>query len=105
MNKLIFVAGLALALSFSAQAADTKPTEKKPAVTKPAEKKPADKKPADKKPADKKPVEKKPAAKGPEHVHCDIKKDPKCKDVVKKPLTKEEREAKKKAKEAASATK
>ena len=100
MNKLIFVAGLALALSFSAQAADTKPTEKKPAVTKPA-----DKKPADKKPADKKPVEKKPAAKGPEHVHCDIKKDPKCKDVVKKPLTKEEREAKKKAKEAASATK
>jgi RalA-binding protein 1 len=100
MNKLIFVAGLALALSFSAQAADTKPTEKKPAVTKPAEKKPADKKPADKKP-----VEKKPAAKGPEHVHCDIKKDPKCKDVVKKPLTKEEREAKKKAKEAASATK
>ena len=95
MNKLIFVAGLALALSFSAQAADTKPTEKKPAVTKPA----------DKKPADKKPVEKKPAAKGPEHVHCDIKKDPKCKDVVKKPLTKEEREAKKKAKEAASAPK
>lgn len=90
MNKLIFVAGLALALSFSAQAADTKPTEKKPAVTKPA---------------DKKPVEKKPAAKGPEHVHCDIKKDPKCKDVVKKPLTKEEREAKKKAKEAASAPK
>jgi len=100
MNKLIFVAGLALALSFSAQAADTKPTEKKPAVTKPA-----DKKPADKKPADKKPIEKKPAAKGPEHVHCDIKKDPKCKDVVKKPLTKEEREAKKKAKEAASAPK
>ena len=100
MNKLIFVAGLALALSFSAQAADTKPTEKKPAVTKPA-----DKKPADKKPVEKKPVEKKPAAKGPEHVHCDIKKDPKCKDVVKKPLTKEEREAKKKAKEAASATK
>ena len=95
MNKLIFVAGLALALSFSAQAADTKPTEKKPAVTKPA----------DKKPADKKPIEKKPAAKGPEHVHCDIKKDPKCKDVVKKPLTKEEREAKKKAKEAASAPK
>ena len=80
MNKLIFVAGLALALSFSAQAADTKP-------------------------ADKKPVEKKTAAKGPEHVKCDIKKDPKCKDVVKKPLTKEEREAKKKAKEAASATK
>ena len=34
MNKLIFVAGLALALSFSAQAADTKPAEKKPAVTK-----------------------------------------------------------------------
>jgi hypothetical protein len=85
MNKLIFVAGLALSLSFSAQAADTKPTEKKPAVTKSAEKKPA--------------------AKGPEHVHCDIKKDPKCKDVVKKPLTKEEREAKKKAKEAAPATK
>lgn len=90
MNKLIFVAGLALALSFSAQAADTKPAEKKPAVTKPAPKKEA---------------AKKPAAKGPEHVHCDIKKDPKCKDVVKKPLTKEEREAKKKAKEAASAAK
>jgi len=89
MNKLIFVAGLALALSFSAQAADTKPAEKKPAVTKPAPKK----------------AEAKPAAKGPEHVHCDIKKDPKCKDVVKKPLTKEEREAKKKAKEAATATK
>jgi hypothetical protein len=94
MNKLIFVAGIALALSFSVQAADTKPVEKKPAVTKPAEKKPAPKK-----------AETKPAAKGPEHVHCDIKKDPKCKDVVKKPLTKEEREAKKKAKEAASATK
>jgi hypothetical protein len=90
MNKLLFVAGLALALSFSAQAADTKPTEKKPAVTKPAVTKPA---------------EKKPAAKGPEHVKCDIKKDPKCKDVVKKPLTKEEREAKKKAKEAESAAK
>ena len=33
-------------------------------------------------------------------VHCDLKKDPKCKDVTKKPMTKEEREAKKKAKEA-----
>ena len=90
MNKLIFVAGLALALalSFSVQAADTKPADKKPAVTKPA---------------DKKPAAKKPAAKGPKHVKCDIKKDPKCKSVVKKPLTKEEREAKKKAKEAAAA--
>ena len=29
-----------------------------------------------------------------------LKKDPKCKDVTKKPMTKEEREAKKKAKEA-----
>jgi hypothetical protein len=33
-------------------------------------------------------------------VHCDLKKDPKCKDVTKKPMTKEEREAKKKTKEA-----
>jgi hypothetical protein len=31
-----------------------------------------------------------------------LKKDPKCKDVTKKPMTKEEREAKKKEKEAAA---
>jgi len=33
-----------------------------------------------------------------EHVHCDVKKDPKCQNVIRKPKTKEEREAEKAAK-------
>lgn len=57
--------------------------------------------PAKKEPAKKTAPAKKAEAPKTPTVHCDLKKDPKCKDVTKKPLTKEEREAKKKAKEAA----
>lgn len=78
MNKFILAISLALAVpAFAAEPAKKEPAKK----AAPAKKAEAPKTPA---------------------VHCDLKKDPKCKDVTKKPLTKEEREAKKKAKEAAA---
>ncbi len=93
MKHMIFVAGLALALSYPAQAAEPMKKMERPDISKtePAKKEPA-----------KKDTKKTPPPKPAEKVHCDLKKDPKCKDVAKKPLTKEEREAKKKAKEAAA---
>jgi hypothetical protein len=83
MNKFILAISLALAVpAFAAEPA--KEPAKKAAPAKKAE------------------TAKKPEAPKTPEVHCDLKKDPKCKDVTKKPLTKEEREAKKKAKEAAA---
>jgi hypothetical protein len=78
MKQLILALGLALAVPTFAAEPAKEPVKKAPA---------------------KKAETKKEAVPA---VHCDIKKDPKCKDVVKKPLTKEEREAKKKAKEEAA---
>jgi len=75
MNKFILAISLALAIpAFAAE--PTKEPAKKAA---PAKKAQAPKTPA---------------------VKCDLKKDPKCKTVTQKPMTKEQREAKTKAKEA-----
>jgi hypothetical protein len=75
MNKFILAISLGLAIpAFAAE-----PTKEPAKKATPATKAQAPKTPA---------------------VKCDLKKDPKCKDVTKKPMTKEQREAKKKAKEA-----
>ena len=56
---------------------------------------------ANKKVAPKKKDPNAPPVKKAEAVKCDLKKDPKCQNVIRKPKTKEEREAEKAAKEAA----
>ncbi len=109
MKHVIFVAGLALALSYPVQAQEKKPAEKTPPVAvdtkkvkieRPdAEKAKQAEKDANKKPAPaKKGDPKAPPPKPAEHVKCDVKKDPKCQNVIRKPKTKEEREAEKAAK-------
>lgn len=103
MKQLFLVAGLALALAFPVQAKDEKNPPvavdlKKTKIERPdAEKaKQAEKEANAKKAPAKKGEPKKPAPKPADKVHCDIKKDPKCQNVIRKPKTKEEREAEKK---------
>lgn len=104
MKHMIFVAGLAFALAMPVHAEDKKESNppvkvdlKKAKIEKPD---PAKAKEAEKaqkaKPANK--DAKKAPVKKAEAVKCDLKKDPKCKDVIRKPKTKEEREAEKAAK-------
>ena len=108
MKHIIFVAGLALALSYPVQAQEKKDAQKNPPVAvdtkkmkieRPdAEKAKQAEKDANKKPAPaKKGDPKAPPPKPAEKVHCDVKKDPKCQNVIRKPKSKEEREAEKSA--------
>ena len=105
MKNIIFVAGLALALALPVQAQEKNPPvavdTKKVKIERPdaAKAKEAEKE-ANKKVPPKKTDPKAPPVKKAEAVKCDIKKDPKCQNVIRKPKTKEEREAEKAAKEA-----
>jgi len=104
---MIFVAGLAFVLSAPVHAQEKKEASppvavdtKKIKIERPdAAKAREAEKEANKKPAPpKKGDPKAPPPKPVEHVHCDVKKDPKCQNVIRKPKTKEEREAEKAAK-------
>lgn len=109
MKHMIFVAGLAFALAMPVHAQtnkeDNPPVKvdpKKIQIQRPdAAKAREAEKEANKKVAPKKTDPNAPPVKKAEAVKCDIKKDPKCQNVIRKPKTKEEREAEKAAKEAA----
>jgi Skp family chaperone for outer membrane proteins len=106
MKNIIFVVGLALALASPLQAQEKSPPvsvdPKKIQIERPdAAKAKQAEKDANKKVPPKKTDKNAPPVKKAEAVKCDIKKDPKCQNVVRKPKTKEEREAEKAAKEAA----
>lgn len=106
MKHMIFLAGLALAVAMPIQAQDKKPADppvavdtKKIKIERPdAAKAREAEKEANKKAPPKKADPNAPPVKKAEPVKCDVKKDPKCESVVRKPKTKEEREAEKAAK-------
>lgn len=109
MKQLFLAAGLALAVAMPVYAQDKKEENppvkvdiKKIQIERPdAAKAREAEKEANKKVPPKKTDPNAPPVKKAEPVKCDIKKDPKCENVIRKPKTKEEREAEKAAKEAA----